>query len=136
VSAAKIYPSDPNVWLLVSDAIRLEANGKLTLLGFFGGPNVNLLPEASLPASINITLLFLLNDGEGTFNSTLSIKNPSGTPVTVHQQTLIKPRDVHGIIVGLQPFIVPELGAYELVLNLDDRRYVRHIHIGKPPAKN
>lgn len=136
MSATKVYPSDPNVWMLVTDAIRIEANGKLTLLGFFGGPTVNLLPDATLPASINLTFLFLLNDGEGTFNASLSIKPPTGTPAIIHQQMLDKPNDVHGIIVGLQPLIVPELGTYELVLSLDDRRYVRRLQIGKPPVKN
>lgn len=131
----KTFPSDDKIWMLLAESVRLESPGKISILGFFGGETIQLAHGTSLPAAFQLALVFMLRDGAGTFQTSISIKKPVTTEsVVIKLPDSVKlPNESHGVVVLLQPFQVSELGTYEVTLALDNKLFSRKINIIMQP---
>src|ERR1700733_13771854 len=127
-----ILPRDEQLWFLVAQSVRNEGDGRMSLLGFFGTERIT-LATATLPATLPVTFIFLLREGEGSFAADFAIRDPDGQ--IVYEEDLPpaqKPLSTenHGIAVTMAPLVVPAFGTYRITLRLDGKRYKRDFTIG------
>ncbi len=138
---------------LLADAVREEAGGKVSILGFYSGDEVVLQGElptkleegaqaVALPA---LTILVLFVDGYGNFQLRLQVFDPTGKPFG-----LSKPMQInkvkgapYNIILPIMPFPIRVFGRYRFELRIDKRKYeysftVRHqdpnVRLPTPPT--
>lgn len=127
----KVFPSDGASVLLLSDDVRQEVGGKLTLIGYMPGHILKLEPK---PADSNaqealqsLVILMIFQDGVGTFNLQVSLTAPDGDEILKGN----KPQSVEKLPDGamnvnlvMKPFPA-KAGTYNLTVSLDDRDYKR-----------
>jgi hypothetical protein len=109
----------------IAEAVRQEANGKLTAIGMYAGGGILFTPPTPLPAAIPLAIAFLFREGEGTFSGRFKIIAPSQT-VLIEQdmgQVTKKPDEPMILLLQFANFIVPEVGDYGFEVALDDQRY-------------
>jgi hypothetical protein len=126
----KTFPTDQRVLFLPCDMARTEGNGKITLLGYFGGEEIRLSNSAKFPVSFPLGLVFMLRDGQGDFAATIQVDGPHGNVLPRSPAPAIsKPAgDNHGVILNFSPMTINEYGQYTFTLRLEDVPYVRHMN--------
>lgn len=114
---------------------RLEPDGKASLIGFFGSNKLALATE-HLPSSINLSFVFVVQDGEGVFKCTSEVFAPDGHKLGESELPHVdkKSDGVATVIMTAPNFPVVAYGRYEIRVHLDDRTYVRDVEIRSPSA--
>ena|ERR1700733_4934724 len=129
---SKIYPTDDKIVLMLADSIRIEASNKITIIGYLGDSQINLLQPVKFPAGIPLAVLFMLRDGEGTFQGHFQIVN-SHNVVIIDAPLASDVIKISGlaanVIVNITQLVVAELGDYTFILNLDQAQYRRVVHV-------
>jgi hypothetical protein len=124
-------PTDANIDLLLCDGVRPNPDGKLDIAGFYPIAEVKLDPTASLPATINLTFLFVLKDGDGQFSPVVRIVDPLGKEL--HKFDVPEFRKPPGVAhvmmlpVGLIP--IARSGNYVVSLEIGGQHYRRTVRI-------
>jgi hypothetical protein len=124
-------PTDANVALLVCDGARQTPDGKLDIAGYYPTSEVKIDPAVKLPASLNLTFVFILKDGDGRFRAKHRIIDPLGkelhnfdipdfTKSIGTSQVLFLPVAQIPIVAG---------GNYPVILELDGQPYRRNVRI-------
>lgn len=125
----KKYPD--SVAFLLADSIRQEIDGKHTIVGVYPGDQVVLNGEPQeisketpnvLPA---LFLYALFRGGVGSFQATISIKDPHGEqtkppftfPIAGQAGVTMT------VVANMVPFTVSALGLYTITISLDDTEY-------------
>jgi hypothetical protein len=130
-------PSDAAVLFLLSEGVRQEMGGKLTILGFYPDAQI-LIPKEMKQLVIPLALTFIVTDGEGTFTTAVSLTTPSGkvvfSPPEEHFSDTVKnPGQPLSILVAAQPFITDETGKFDVTLRLGDASYRRSFRVDFQP---
>ena len=124
-------PTDANVELMICDAARATPDGKLDLAGLFPIPAIRVDPAAQLPAGLNLTLVYVLKDGEGQFRCALRIVDPLGKELLRQPLTEVgKAAGQHHIMImpiALIPIALS--GEYAIVLEIEGQEYRRTVRI-------
>jgi hypothetical protein len=128
-------PSDAAVLFLLSEAVRQEAGGKLTLLGFY--PDAQLLiPKGTEQVVMPLAMTFIVTDGEGIFPTAVSLTAPSGKalfPKENMSESVKHPGQPMSILVAAHPFVTDETGKFDVTLHLGDAHYRRSFRIDFQP---
>jgi hypothetical protein len=126
----KLYPTDQNIWLFIADSIRSEPQGKITLIGYFGGETINVPMNVGFPVTLPISLMFQIRDGIGAFSAEFAIQDADGNTLLRQLLPSIEKReDNHGIIINTL-ITINQIGNYAAVLSLDGKEYTRTIKVG------
>ena len=124
-------PSDANVELLLCDAVRQHSNGKLDLAGYFPVLEVRVDSSAPLPAAIDLTFVFVLKDGEGTFPAIFRIVDPLGEEL--HHHNIAKVDKTagapHVMMLPVTRIPTTRAGNFEISLEIAGERYRRQVRI-------
>ena len=119
-----ILPNPAKVTFILCEIARTEADGKLSLFGIYVGEEISVNGAASNP-SVPIPALapvFLIDDGEGTFDSVVEITGPIGNPIRLPMTVNLKPK-IRGAVAG-QIFGLPlSAGQHKVDLVLDGTHY-------------
>jgi hypothetical protein len=127
-----IYPTDDKVWMLLADSIRMETANKLTIIGYLGEGDLNLLSPVTFPAAIPLGALFVLRDGEGTFKGRFQIldtRNNSIVDVPLASDVVKLRGQPNNVIIAISALVITTLGDYTFILYLDQAQYRRVVHI-------
>ena len=127
----KHYPTNDKVDFLTCETVRAETGGKLTLMGYYVGGSIILPASITLPAQIQLALVYVLRDGEGKFNCKLRIGIPAHKGVQEMDLPEVnkEPNKSHSITLNFLTFEVPRAGEYKFALMLDDQEYERVLPI-------
>jgi hypothetical protein len=124
-------PADDNIDFLVCDGIRQTPDGKLDIAGYYPTFEVKIDPAAKLPVSLNLTFVFILKEGEGTFKATHRIIDPLGKelhrfdiPDVVKQAGLS-----HAVFLPVGQIPIVHSGHYPIILELAGQPYRRSVRI-------
>jgi hypothetical protein len=124
-------PTDANVDLLLCDAVRQTAEGKLDIAGYFPVHQVKVAANAQLPVGINLTIVFVVKDGEGRFKAALRLLDPAEREL--HRQQLDEfTKDAvapHVVMLTLNRIPVEQWGNFTFVLEIDGQEYRRPVQI-------
>jgi hypothetical protein len=125
-------PTDANVVLLVCDGARQTPDGKLDIAGYYPTSEVKIDLAVKLPASLNLTFVFVLKDGEGRFRAKHRIIDPLGKELHNFDvsDAITKATGLAHILflpVGQIPIV--NAGQYTTVLELDGQPYQRTVRI-------
>ncbi|HWB50152.1 MAG TPA: hypothetical protein VG651_13660 [Stellaceae bacterium] len=124
-------PTDAKIDLLLCDGVRPNPDGKLDVVGLYPVGEVKLDPAATLPVTINLTFVFVLKDGDGSFSAVFRIVDPLGKELHKFDVPEFKkpPNLAHVMIlpVGLIPVV--HAGNYALSLEIGGQRYRRSVRI-------
>ena len=124
-------PDDDKVDLLVCDAVRQNIEGKFDIAGLYPTREVKIDPAATMPVNLNLTFVFVLKDGEGTFRAIHRIIDPLGKELHKFDTPEFKklPGQAHVMMlpVGLIPIV--HAGNYVTSLEIDGRHYRRTVRV-------
>jgi hypothetical protein len=124
-------PSDARIDLLLCDGVRSNPDGKLDIAGFYPTGEVKLDPAAKLPATINLTFVFVLKDGDGQFSAVFRIVDPLGKELHKFDVPEFKkpPGVAHVMMlpVGLIP--IAHSGNYSVSLEIGGQHHQRSVRI-------
>lgn len=119
-------PSDDKTLFLVCDSARPEQGGKTTLIGYFGAEEIQFPSAQKFPVAIPLSFVFVFRDGDGTFSTTVSIRQPDQTTITQPVQDVFKdPLKTATAIIQVPMFVVQSFGDYEIVMTLAGKNYSR-----------
>jgi len=124
---------------LIADAIRPEANNKITVLGLLGDALfVPAVPTALATLAIIQRWRPTPREAPGTnFAFSFEIHGPGFVPIVVAAQTLtvpVGPRPNMNFVVQIQGFPVPQEGDYEIRTLIDGvPQHTYQFFIGVPP---
>jgi hypothetical protein len=128
-----VFPADNLVTLIVCETIREEKAGKLSLLGVFPGGKLIVGLDVTV-ITLPMSFVFFVNDGEGAFKSSVSLKAPDGVVILDGKDlsdTQKNPDASAVVMVMLVPFQTDQIGTFTVSLHLDDRIYERSFSIQK-----
>jgi hypothetical protein len=121
-------PTDANILLLLCDIARQEVGGKITLLGYWAGELVQIPQGTVFPTLINVSAVFLLRDGQGSFTAQVELIGPAGVTVPPTALPQVNKPDAninHALIVNFTPFQASGFGTYQIVLRLNGQAFTR-----------
>ncbi|MBI4190668.1 MAG: hypothetical protein HY525_09040 [Betaproteobacteria bacterium] len=132
----KQYPSDDKMLFLISDDVREETGGKVTVLGLSVATELIVPKQDHQNAAIaSMAFLFGITDGEGVFKSEFSIIDPDNQAVLKGNALASEVEKLPGRNANLVFKLIPfkyKLGPYRVILKLDDRAYERKFKIREP----
>jgi hypothetical protein len=136
MAAEKVLPSDTKIDFLVGDNTRQEIGGKLTIIGYFAGAEIQIDPKVSLPVVFPLGFVFVIKDGFGTFKTEVEFIDPTGKSSSRNpmDDTPKRVGKHHTLTVNLMNFLVDATGIHKIVLILDGVRYVREFNITRRDA--
>jgi hypothetical protein len=124
-------PKDDQVSLLVSEFVRQEQGGKVSILGYFPG-NLIYVPLNTETVSMPLTFLFVVQGGEGILPTFFTLMAPSGRAM-MDRAKLPDSEKKSGltlsVIVQIIPFQSDEFGKYRAILRLGTENYERALFI-------
>ena len=124
-------PTDAEIGFLICDAVRQSADGKLDIAGYYPTGEVRLDPAARLPASLNLTFVFILKDGEGRFRAVHRIVDPLGKEL--HRFELPELNKLagagHAVMLPVAQIPIAHSGNYAISLEIDGQNYQRVVRI-------
>ena len=132
-------PSDAGVFFLLSEGVRQEANGKLTLLGFYPDSLLIIPKEAKQEGKqivMPLAMTFVVSEGEGTFPTSVSLTSPSGKALFPDEKmpdSVKQPGQALSVLITVYPFITDEIGKFDITLRLGDSSYRRSFRIDVQP---
>ncbi len=131
-------PSDAAVQFVLCEAAREEKGGKISLLGVYPDRKVLLPPDTKFPVAMQLALVFLLLDGEGPFNGTLSVNSSGGEPLLsgAALPNIEKASDAAGtVMINVAPFPIVGFGRIEIILTLEGQEFRRDFFaVAGPPG--
>jgi hypothetical protein len=110
---------------VVAEFVRAEPGGKFTLIGVYADGRIVFPKQTAFPVMFPVALYFMFPDGEGTFETSLRVSDPSGSPVftrTLPDSVKVKGEPLT-ITVGIPVFPANTLGDYLATLTLDSTDY-------------
>lgn len=124
----KAYPS--NVRILVAEDIREEVGGKHTLLGIFGGDDIQFvrsseMAEAAGPSLPSLVIYVIFSGGEGEYATRVELLAPSKGKI-VGAPPFPTKKDASTNLILMAKFLnvpFPESGDYAVRVWLDDHEY-------------
>ena len=124
-------PTDANIDLLICDAVRQTAEGKLDLAGYFPIPEVKIDAGAPLPVVVNLSFVFVLKDGEGQFRAVFRILDPLGAELHRYDiKEFQKPAgQPHLILLQINRIPIVRSGNYSILLEIEGQEYRRSVRI-------
>jgi hypothetical protein len=124
-------PTDANLDLLICDAVRQTADGKLDLAGFFPTSEVRLDPAAQFPVGVNLTFVFVFKDGDGQFRPTLRIVDPLGKELHKFEVPELKKEagQAHILMLPVRQIPIAHSGNYAISLEIGGQTYRRPVRI-------
>jgi hypothetical protein len=124
-------PDDAKVDFLICDAVRQGADGKLDMAGYYPTGEIKIDAAVRLPASLNLTFVFILKDGEGRFRGALRIVDPLGKEL--HRYDLPEVVKLagqgHAMLMPVAQIPIVSSGSYSISLELDAQPYQRLVRI-------
>jgi len=124
-------PTDANIDFMICDAARQTPDGKLDIAGYYPTDEVKIDPAVKLPASLNLTFVFIMKDGEGRFRAKHRIIDPLGKEL--HNFDLPDFTKAHGtshaLFLPVAQIPIVNGGNYPVILELDGQAYRRTIRI-------
>lgn len=126
-----ILPTDSEILFLLCDVARQEPGGKVTLLGYFGGNEIKLNSNTPLPTILTIAAVYVLQDGEGKFSSSLSVVDSTRNQIMAGALPDIdKPKgNNHTIIINFPSLPVVQMGEFSFILTIGSKQYQRKLRI-------
>jgi hypothetical protein len=124
-------PTDEKVDFLVCDAVRQNSAGKLDIAGYYPTYEVKLEPGAKLPATLNLTFVFVLKDGEGRFRATLRLTDPLGKELLRLELPEIDKQAGagHAMMLPVAQIPVTCSGNFTISMEIDGQPYQRTVRI-------
>jgi hypothetical protein len=124
-------PTDDEIGFLICDAVRQSADGKLDIAGYYPTGEVRLDPAARLPASLNLTFVFILKDGEGRFRAVHRIVDPLGKELHRYElPEITKLADIsHAMTLPVGQIPIVHSGNYSVSLEIGGQTYQRSVRI-------
>jgi len=124
-------PTDANVEFLVCDAVRQRDGGMLDIAGCYPTREVKVDPAARLPATVNLTFVFILKDGDGIFRPVLRIIDPLAKELHRFEMPELTKKAGTGHIMMLPVGQIPiaHSGNYLVSIEIDGQRYERTVRI-------
>jgi hypothetical protein len=134
-------PTKRDVQFILSEDLRQEAPGKLSILGFMPGATIGVggAPPKEIPGAAfvlqSLAFLFIISGGQGKFGGSLKIFAP-GQKVAVFDAPIQRPiekiKDHPAIFAtGSKPFIGTAFGTYIIQLTLENSKFRFPIRIEK-----
>ena len=126
-----VLPKDHEVTFILTEDARPDLGNKMNLLGVFLGGDIG-LPPGAVPTLIpSLTLIFILNEGEGKIMQSAYIENPDGVRIVEFEASIVEKKAEQKAMVAfkLSPFPIEKFGAYKAVLKLDNRLYAQSIPV-------
>jgi hypothetical protein len=140
----RAYPDKQNIQLVVCDQIRQEAFSKVSILGWYIGEEIVMLPKAGErtvkpPFRMgSLGFLFVIKDSVGEFDASFSILSPKKEalvkPTKLGRQKLTGKTHTIGVQSNTPEFKMT--GQYSVVLVLDQKRYEFPLKIGTKSMKD
>jgi hypothetical protein len=127
----KVYPKK-ELLFLIADSIVSSATGKATIIGAYAAGEILLTPGASFPATVQLGVYMIFQDGEGEFKVTIRVLDPDNksiigdVPVGDALKLAGQPLQLN---VNINLFQFPREGAYKVEILLDDHVYSNNISI-------
>jgi|SRR6267154_1927796 len=119
---------------IMCEDVRQEQNKKLTLIGTFVGSKIA-VPANTQKAVITLSLLWIFDDGVGTFAEHCEITGPDGFRLLTTSQTAEKlPNGPHVFVMQMKPSPPMSLGKYVARVFLDTKAYERIFEIISDPT--
>lgn len=136
-------PTKTDIKFLVSEDLRIEGQGKFSLLGVFAGERFAVggdPPEGVNAAFVlpSLALLFLVSGGEGKFSGSVRIVAPDGKTVIgqAAPASVSIRADRPATIANIsKPFIGPAFGEYTVELEIGSAKYKFPLVIDRAPRK-
>jgi hypothetical protein len=126
-------PADADVDLLLCDEVRANAGGKLDISGYFPVHEINIDPAAQLPVAINLSFLFVLRDGDGTFRGSFRILDALGAEL--HRQPIEeftkRAGGAHLMLYKVNAIPIARWGSFTALLEIGGEEYRRPIRISQ-----
>jgi Family of unknown function (DUF6941) len=124
-------PADDKVAFLICDAVRQGADGKLDIAGYYPTGEVRVDPAAKLPATLDLTFVFILKDGDGRFRGIMRIVDPLGREVLRFDlPEIVKVADGgHAMMLPIKKIPVVSSGNFTVSIELDGQKYQRSVRI-------
>ncbi|HXC29209.1 MAG TPA: hypothetical protein VNV38_14730 [Stellaceae bacterium] len=126
-------PSDTHVEMLLCDDVRFTPGGKLDITGYFPIPEIQLASDVQLPGAINLSFLFILRDGEGTFRGSFRILDPLGGELHRHEVVEFTKRTAgpHLIMFKVNSIPIARWGSFTALLEIGGGEYRRPIRVSQ-----
>jgi len=130
----KIYPSESIAAMTIAIDIQKAKYNKFSVTGLFPSHTITLadLPELQTPPAIpSLCLMWIFPDGQGVFNTQMSVFNPHGQLIDFQSPQRIKKtaRGAMSLMARISPFPCSITGIYESRVILDDWTYSRNFKI-------
>ena len=137
-------PTKRDVKFLLSEDIRQEVHGKLSLQGYMPGEHflVGGKPPDGAGSNVafvlpSLAFLFVITGGEGKFSGRFKVIAPDKKTTLVDtpaEKPIDKPRGKTAVFaMTSRPFVGPSFGAYTVQLELDKAKFVFPMRIEKSP---
>jgi hypothetical protein len=129
--AGMALPTDAKIDLILCDGVRPNPDGKLDLAGFYPTGEVQVDPTAKLPATINLTFVFVVRDGDGQFRPIFRIIDPLGKELHKYDVPEFKKPAHLSHVMMLPVALIPiaRSGNYVVSLEFDGQHYRRQVRI-------
>ncbi|MGH6824684.1 DUF6941 family protein [Methyloceanibacter sp.] len=125
------------VVFLLCETVREELGNKLSLLGLFTSNRILAPADTTTVLLPSLTLLFIVNGGEGSFRTSLTLFAPSGKALAepTPRDVPLVPGTGRNLIFNFVPFSTDEFGEYHAILRMDGTEYSRRFSLVKDEAR-
>jgi hypothetical protein len=127
----------------LSDDIREEANGKMTIVGYYADgkifvtsiPNTPALPPGQVTFMPQFCMTCILAEGEGALPVTLEIRGPSNQVIANYsaQQQFAAGATTTVALKGSN-ITFPEFGRYNCIIKVKSKKFTGSFEVLKGPA--
>ena len=118
---------------IVADAVREEANKKVTVLGAMAGGNILVQGTVVFPVNIPLAFLVTFTDGMGEFETKFRVVDPNGK-IMGQEFSLGKiiknPDQAMQLIVNFNNIPIIKPGRFQVRVMLDDHVYDESFAVG------
>jgi hypothetical protein len=129
----KAFPSDNDIDFMICDDVRVEANRKLSLLGFYAANKIN-AKDIGDKFFIPLAFLIMIKEGEGNYKMRTDVEAPSGKKIIEYGDDTLKKEGAPCVIVFKAiNFPLVEEGTYKVDIHLDDKLFNRSFTILHDP---
>ena len=123
----KKYPPKNAASCIVCEDVRVEASGKLMMIGVYPGETVNFIkqPTEENPGLVNLALSIWFRKVSGEFQTRIAINGPGGAQIIERElgtQT-IEAGKIMSLVVRIQNAEFVSHGEYAIVIYLDEKKY-------------
>lgn len=131
--AKKKFPTRQYATFVLSEDLRAEVNGKITLLGVYPAAGIRIFskPTKANPAKLRLVFSFFFRDGYGTFKPKVVLRDPKGNTLLSKDFDQVEKEAKSSLPIALIALIqsVTTVGEYHVTAYLDDQEYTFPIDI-------